>query len=416
MKPLWSDEVEARVREHATNIDPQELPTDVQFCTRCVVSNQRPRITFDDEGVCSACRFAEHKRMGIDWEQRGAELENLLEGHRSSVGYDCIVPCSGGKDSSVVAHKLKHEHGMHPLCVSFAPFGYTDIGLRNLEAFGDSGFDIVTGRANGEIHRKMSRLGLEYIGDPFLPFIWGQLAFPMQVAMAYGIKLVFGGENGEAEYGGDTGANDKPCWSVEDWERIYWKGNGIKKMIAVGEQTDAITSQDVDNMPSFYMGGPTQNHGIEYHWWSYYNFWHPQANYYHATEHTGFMPNDQRSTGTYSKYSSIDDRFDDPHYYLAYIKFGIGRATSDAAHEVRDGDISREEAVSLVQRFDGEFPIKHQGEFYDYLGIDEAHFNTICNRFRPDHLWKRKGVIWEPGDSPWELRHRVQENETVEWT
>ncbi|MCX5842750.1 MAG: N-acetyl sugar amidotransferase, partial [Deltaproteobacteria bacterium] len=116
------------------------LPKEVKFCTRCVMSNQRPRITFDEEGVCSACRFAEYKQT-VDWEKRKQELWELCDKYRSKDGsFDVIVPCSGGKDSSMIAHRLKHEFGMHPLCVTFSPPLYSDIGWRNLRRFIESGF------------------------------------------------------------------------------------------------------------------------------------------------------------------------------------------------------------------------------------------------------------------------------------
>src|SRR3990167_1700807 len=124
MRPLWSPDIEVRIRAEARSIDQQTAPADVRFCKRCVVSNQRPRIVFDGEGVCSACRYAEHKQR-IDWDVRAVQLAELLNRHRRRGEYDCIVPCSGGKDSSTVAHVLKTQYGMHPLCVKWAPFEYT---------------------------------------------------------------------------------------------------------------------------------------------------------------------------------------------------------------------------------------------------------------------------------------------------
>ena len=105
------------------------LPKDVKFCKKCTISNQRPRITFDSNGVCSACNFNEFKRVGIDWKKRENELEKLLDLNRSNDGsYDCIIPCSGGKDGSYVAHQLKNKYGMNPLCVTWSPLRYSKIG------------------------------------------------------------------------------------------------------------------------------------------------------------------------------------------------------------------------------------------------------------------------------------------------
>ena len=177
------------------------LPLDVRYCVRCTMSNQRPRITFDHEGVCSACRYAEHKQK-IDWNERERELKDLCDRHRRTDGrYDVIVPSSGGKDSGFIAHQLKYRYGMTPLTVTWAPLKATEIGRKNLDAFIDSGFDNLLGKPNGKITRRLCALATQYLGDPFQPFIYGQTNFPLQVSVLQGIPLIMYGENGEVEYG-----------------------------------------------------------------------------------------------------------------------------------------------------------------------------------------------------------------------
>ena len=127
----------------------------------------------------------------------------------------------------------------------------------------------------------------------------------------------------------------------------------------------------------------------------------PQDNFYYAREHTGFEVNPERTEGTYSKYASIDDRMDGFHYYLAYIKFGIGRATSDAAHEVRDGHLTREEAVALVHKYDGEFPVKYYQEFLEYLDITDDDFMRVGDGWRQPHIWYQ-------GRNGWQLKKKVE--------
>ena len=384
MKKLWDDEVEARVRAKAKNLDPQVRPDNAVMCTRCVVTNQRPRITFDEEGVCSACRFAEEKKS-IDWTSRQSQLRDLLARHKRSTGYDVIVPCSGGKDSSFVAWTLKHEHGMNPLCVKFAPFLYTDIGRRNFEAFVQSGFDCLVAYPSGLVHRKLARLAFEYYGDPFQPFVYGQLAWPMRASVRFNVPLVFFGENGEAEYGGDSSANDRPGWNLEDWERIYTKGASVGALMGIGRSLGVFTEEECRALSEFYTlpsVSDIQKVGTQFNWLGYYYPWHPQGNYYHAAEHTGFEANEERSQGTYSKYASLDDKLDGLHYWMAYVKFGIGRCTSDAAHEVRDGDLDRDEALALVKKYDGEFPERHLDECLDYLGMDREQLDVVADRFR----------------------------------
>jgi hypothetical protein len=148
------------------------LPTEVRFCVKCTVSNQRPRITFDAEGVCSACRFAEYKRTHVDWAAREAELVELCNAHRKTNGdYDVIVPCSGGKDGGFVAHQLKYKYGMHPLTVTWAPLLPSEIGRRNLDAFIGAGFNHILGTPNPIVTRRLTQLSFAHVGDPFQPFI-----------------------------------------------------------------------------------------------------------------------------------------------------------------------------------------------------------------------------------------------------
>lgn len=379
-------------------VEKYRLPTEVRYCARCVISNQRPRIHFDEEGVCGACRFAEMKKRAIDWEAREAELIALLDRHRKGDGsFDVIVPASGGKDSTFVAHQLKYKYGMNPLTVTWSPHLYTEIGWQNFQNFIHiGGFDNVLGTPNGKVHRQLTRLAFEHLGDPFQPFIYGQKAFPMQLAVKFGIPLIMYGEDGEVEYGGDIKAMNRSGHDASgDLITHYFSGLGPLHWTKFG-----IREQDL----KFYLP-PTQEEAtradLHIKFFGYYKKWVPQENYYYAAEHTGFQANPAgRSEGTYSKYASLDDRTDGFHYYLGFIKFGIGRATSDAAHEIRDGHMTREEGVGLVRKYDGEFPAKHYEEFLEYTGLSHERFHEVVDSFRSPHLWEKNG-------SAWQLKHQV---------
>ncbi|MBI1179642.1 MAG: N-acetyl sugar amidotransferase [Alphaproteobacteria bacterium] len=385
------------------------MPTEVAYCRRCVVSNQRPRIVFDEEGVCSACRYADEKDHGIDWDARDRQLRALCDAHRRGDGtFDCLVPCSGGKDGSMVAHRLKHQYGMTPLTVTWSPFRHTEIGWANLQRFIASGFSNVMGTPNGNLHRKLARIAFESVGDAFQPFSYGQMAFVFHMAVNFGIRLVFFGENAEVEYGGTLRNKDKPGQPLEDWADLYYKGVTVDDMVRWGMERGLISPDDFTPADlGLYKPPPApvlREKGIEMHWMSFYRKWVPQENYYYAVENTGFQANPGRSEGTYSRYASLDDRFDGLHYFMAFVKFGIGRATSDAGHEVRDGHITRQEAVRLVHRFDGEFPARYFQEFLEYLDISEQKFWEITDRYRAPHLWRRD-------DGEWRLLHRVSDLE-----
>ncbi|WLR92420.1 N-acetyl sugar amidotransferase [Shinella zoogloeoides] len=408
------------------------LPSKVKFCVRCVISNQRPNsaveykhtkeskkatIAFDEEGVCDACRFAEKKQAGIDWEERERRLVALCDTFRSRNGnYDCIVPGSGGKDSFYASHILKTKYGMHPLTVTWAPHVYTEWGWRNFQSWIHAGHDNLLSTPNGRVHRLLTRLAVDNLFHPFQAFMFGQKALAPKMALLHKIPLVFFGEN-EAEYGNPIGDTEtaKRDWSYftsDDQSKVSLGGVPIPDLKA----HFGVEQQDL--LP-YLPANPSEieAQGVEVHYLGYYLKWHPQSCYYYAVEHGGFQASPERTPGTYSKYNSIDDRIDDFHYYTTGIKFGLGRASYDAAQEIRSGDITREEGVALVKRFDHEWPERFAEEIFRYLSIPpeefpEAsrmfeepiltrdYFDTLADTFRSPHLWKWEG-------NRWQLRHAV---------
>ncbi len=379
------------------------LPKKVLFCKKCVMSNQRPRIKFNKDGICGPCLYTEKKKSKvIDYNKRHKMLLKLLDKHRKNNGdYDCIVPCSGGKDSSTVAHKLKYKYGMNPLCVTFSPPVYTDIGTENLRNFIESGFDHKLITPNGKIYKLLNKLCFIYFGDHEEPFDRGVLSAPIREAFNNNIKLVFYAENGEVEYGGDSTLENFPGMPWDRMEKIYFS-SPFEKIIEAGKKDGYFKKYNIDLKQSYKIPFTLPNLNelkkkkIEFHWWSFYNKWVPQNNFYYATEHCNFQANPEgRMEGTYSRYAQLDDATDSLLYYLMYIKYGIGRATSDAAHEIRDGHISREEGVRLVQKYDGEFPEKSFKIFLEYMDITEKEFWLIVDRFRQKHIWKKQNGKWQ---------------------
>ena len=238
-----------------------------------------------------------------------------------------------------------------------------------------------------------------------------------KMAARFRIPLVFYVEN-EAEYGNpiaDTSSaqRDWQYFASSDRSKIFLGGTSLLEL----EERFGVDRSDFQPyLPS----DPQQlkQLGAEVHYLGYYLKWHPQSCYYYAVEHGGFEASPERTPGTYSKYNSIDDRIDDFHYYTTFIKFGIGRATYDAAQEIRSKDITRDEGVALVRRFDGEFPSRFADEIFRYLSLPERefpiaakefeqpvmnldYFNDLADHFRSPHLWKKEGGTWK-------LRHPVE--------
>lgn len=392
------------------------LPSDIFFCKKCLMSNQRPSsvpefrhtrnrdgakyLQFDNDGVCDACRQAETKDL-IGWEDREKELIDLLDRHRKSNGdYDCLVPGSGGKDSAFQAHILKYKYGMNPLTCTWPPILYTDYGLQNFRSWIEvGGFDNITWKQNGKVMKLLTKLSIENLLHPFQTFILGQKNLAPKIATKFGIDLIFYGEN-EAEYGNPLADNasslrDKAFHTMEDFNDMIIAGLPVSKLM---DEYGISKSELMTFLPL--PASQYDKTNIEVHYLGYYLKWIPQEAYYYAVDNTGFKARPFRTQGTYSKYNSIDDKIDDLHYYTTYIKFGIGRTTYDASQEIRNKHLTREEGQALVKRFDGEFPDRYINEILGYLGISKERFMQLCDEFRSPHLWAHK-------DGKWKLRHTV---------
>ncbi len=404
------------------------LPARVAYCKHCVISNQRPNsavefkhtaaskketIRFDEHGICDACRVAREKHHTIDWAARERELAALCDRHRSTTGdFDCVVPGSGGKDSFYAAHVLKTKYGMHPLTCTWAPHLYTEWGWRNHQKWIHAGFDNHLVTPNGRIHRLLTRLSVENLFHPFQAFMLGQKNLAPKVSLLHQIPLVFYGEN-EAEYGNPQVDTGTALRSVD----YFAAGSDTELYLGGVSVSDLLGSFGLDrcDLDAYLPADPDKLRAnqTEVHYLGYYLKWHPQSCYYYAVEHGGFEASPERTPGTYSKYNSIDDKIDDFHYHTTFIKFGIGRATYDAAQEIRSQDIDRDEGVALVRRFDGEFPERFAAEIFRYLSmperefpvaskqfeqpvLDREYYDALADRFRSPHLWQ-----WADG---WSLR------------
>jgi hypothetical protein len=210
-----------------------------------------------------------------------------------------------------------------------------------------------------------------------------------------------------------TAKRDWSYFTAADKSRIFLGGTSV-------EDLKEYFGVDHNDLLAYFPADPDEirDRGVEVHYLGYYLKWHPQSCYYYAVEHGGFQASPERTPGTYSKYNSIDDRIDDFHYYTTWIKFGIGRATYDAAQEIRSRDITREEGVALVKRFDGEWPARFDEEIFRYLSLDAAHFpeavhmfdepvmsrqyfERLAERFRSPHLWRWTGNGWQLRRAVW---------------
>ena len=395
------------------------LPLDVKFCSKCTISNQRPSssiefkntkdakketINFSEDGICDACRYAEIKK-DIDWKSREIELIAVCNKYRRNDGrFDVLIPGSGGKDSVMTAHILKYKYNMHPLLITWPPNMYTSQGFENFNYWLESGYPNYTYWPNLKVHKILTQLAFRNLVHPFQPFIIGQRNIAPRFSVQFDIPFIMYGEN-QAEYGNKISENsnstmNQSFFSAEkELDKIYLAGISAKELMKKYDFTLADMDAYIPTDPNLLLKTKT-----EVHYMGYYVKWHPQEVYYYSVENTKFKPNIYRTEGTYSKYSSFDDKIDWLHYYTTYIKFGIGRATYDSSQEIRNGDITRQDGVNLVKRFDGEFPNLYLEDNLKYLELSLEEFNSIIDNARPDHLWKLNQ------NGSWELRNKIWES------
>ena len=365
----------------------------VEYCARCLTPDTRPRIEFDEEGVCNACRYAELKER-IDWDARREELLELIEPHRSTDGsWDCVVPWSGGKDSSTIAYRLKFEYGLNPLLVTFSPLLVNEVGAANREALVQLGFDHVFFRPNQRVHRHLARRFTIERGNPKVAWDAGINAIPVQVALRYGIKLIFYAEHGESEYGGRVLSDE------------HSKRRDLTEVIEhqVGDDprnwVDEVVSEADLNPYVYPDAAAVEEQGLRAYYFAYFHRWSMYENFKFISEKIPFRTRaDGRTPGTFTDFDSLDDLSDDLYYYFQYVKFGFGRTIRDASRFIQNGHMTREEGLELARRYDGEFPEEHLDAMLDYLSMTREDLDAVIDLHRNPELWSKD-------DGEWSLRY-----------
>jgi len=304
--------------------------------------------------------------------------------------WDVLVPCSGGKDGSYIAWKMKHELGMHPLCVTLKPQMQTEVGRKNLENFINSGFDHILITPNPKVYQRLAKKGFIEQGRPKLPFVIGISLFTMKIAMKFGTPFIMYGEEGEEEYGGVTTLAGKPYMDRKETIDLYF--SGLEPDRHVGK--NGVTKEDVR-----WWKFPSQEEldkvGVFFAFWSYFEDWDPIEHYKLAKEKCGLQTVRDHSIGTFTNYAQLDDKLQDLHAYMMYIKFGFGRAWSDVCIEIRSGRMTREEGIEYVKKYDGIFPHEYLNDYLEYFDMTEDEFWKTLDTFRSPDIWEKVNGEWK---------------------
>jgi len=358
----------------------------IKYCRRCIMPETKPDLFIDAEEVCSACRSFE-RRKEVDWDARKLELESVLGRYRSKNGsnYDCIVPVSGGKDSTFQALRML-ELGMNPLCVTATTDHLSDLGRRNIENLKKRGVDYIEITTNPVVRRTINRLALTQVGDISWPEHVTIFTVPIRVAVQFNIPLIIWGENPQNEYGGPAAASDNSVLTRR-WLEEFGGLLGLRVSDLFGQERIELKHLIQYTYPS---DDELKRVGVTGLFLGYYLPWDGYGNALYAQAH-GFETYHKAVEGSLVNYENLDNVQTGIHDYFKFLKYGFGRATDLACMHIRRGRLSRADALEMVKAHDGKFPWVYLGypiaDVLKEIGMTLEEFQRVCDRFTNKKLF-----------------------------
>ena len=367
----------------------------IKYCTECVQINSRPGITFDEHGVCGPCNYFKTLKY-IDWSIRKEQLHKHVEwckGNTSLHGYDCIISVSGGKDSTRQAMFAK-DAGLNPLLVSTLspPESINDLALENLDNLNKLGFDILSVEPSPIVWKKLMRSTFICEGNYGRATELALYSSAAKIALAYGIKMIFLGENNSLVYGEDIGGTDGGDAS----DMINYNtlgGGGVSHLI--------IEHEDVFDNNLFPYQYPEREAlleaGVKIVYLGYYieNFSNKDNAEFAIRHGLKTRTDSSEDTGGLHNFDALDDDFVHVNQYMKYLKFGFGKATDEVCELIRLGEMSREEGVEILKNIDGKCHQRFIDRFCKYLEIDLSTFVRVADSFRSKELWQDMDGVWD---------------------
>jgi N-acetyl sugar amidotransferase len=357
------------------------------YCRKCLLPDTKPYISFDENGICGACRAHEQKKQvlgGINWVEREKEFEKIVLEAKAKKApfYDVLVPVSGGKDSLTQVHRLL-KYNLRILAVNVDYGIKTEIGNYNLSLVPKMGSNLMIYRPSLPLHRHLVRIGFEDFGDPDLLSHTLLHAYPLHVALRFNIPLVLHGENSAFEYGGDKELAQSSRMT-RSWFTKYAANKGHDAQFVSDKYRIPMEKLRLYDFPD-----ELEKSDVQLVFMSYYFFWDSEEHLRIAQQH-GFKTLKTPSEGTYRNYVGIDEKINRLHQYLKVLKFGYGRATDHACEDIRNGRLTREHAKELVKKHDLlEISDYFIDDFIDFVGITKEEFFTILENNRNMDIWKR---------------------------
>jgi N-acetyl sugar amidotransferase len=352
----------------------------------------KPGIVLNNSGICQACVHYEN-RKNINWDNRWNRLKKLakkIKEQNNNDVYDCIITVSGGKDSYYQLHILKEKLGLNPLLVTVnSNFSMTKTGLYNLKNMVDVfNCDNIVLNLNQNVCRIMTRVYFEKFGFGSYPMDVAIYSFPVHIARQFNIPFVFYGENVSYEYGGVQQKETSNAGSqfkntvASPIDLDFWKKYGLTR------RDLHLFNYPIDcDVSLFYL--------------SYFVPWDGYHNYMVAKRY-GFqnVHGEWKREGYIEDYDQVDTVGYLVNSWLKYPKYGFSRVTDVCGYWLRSGRITRKEAVSLINKYDGILDDNMLNDWLSFTGYTHNEFWDVVEKF-----WNRD--IFEKVDDVWRLKHHV---------
>jgi N-acetyl sugar amidotransferase len=362
----------------------------LKYCVRCVMPHTKPDLHIDEQGVCNACRAYE-QRKEVDWDRRKQELLTVLEKYRrNGANWDCIVPVSGGKDSTYQVVRML-QLGLNPLCVTSTTCDLSEIGRKNIENLKRLGVDYMEFSPNPLVRAKLNRIGLTEVGDISWPEHVGIFTIPVRAAVQFGVPLIVWGENSQNEYGGPAAAAQDNVltrrWLEEFGGLLGLRVNDLPEVYGIERKHLLPYQYPTDE--------ELQRVGVTGLFLGHYLPWDGLSNAL-ISQANGFTSLDRAVEGSMVNYENLDNHQTGIHDYFKFLKFGFSRATDISCLHVRRGRISRQDALDIVRKRDGKFPWTYLGKplaaILEPLDMSVDEFVKICDRFTNKKIFRRDGA------------------------
>ena len=363
-------------------------------CSRCVLPETHETIYFDEEGVCNICRQQEFKQDMIDWSTKKIELDELIERYRGKNDYDCIVPYSGGKDSTWTLYYLVKEYNLKPLVVRF-DHGFLRPNLyeNTSKTMRKLGVDFLQFTPNWKVVQKLMLQSFLEKGD----FCWhchtGIYSYPMWVAIRYHVPLIFWGEP-SAEY--------TAYYSYEEAEEVDEKrfnrcaNIGITAADMIIRLEGAVDERDLKPFTYPPLKALRQ---IQYRsvCLGSYVPWDVKRQSEIIQKELDWRGDEVENVPPGYAYEKIECYMQGVRDYIKYIKRGYSRPAHLASIDIRNQRISREEALKLIKEYEGKRP-PSLDIFLDYIGLTEEEFINVAlshgvSPYKHDPLTVKPGKI-----------------------